>query len=327
MTHGPRSSGRSGVPGGSRSTAVASRIVPLPPPSSERCPTPRTHRQHSPTAPRPAAPPLRHRRPRRSFVFPPSHKVFPAERHRRRPPGRSRPIHATRGGGGGAGGHGVAPDTSSGAALAAPRAGRRLRIGPGAPGRTVSGAERSLFCRSRSTQTTKLTPLIPSRSPLNKHPPPNPADPNPIACSLSPTLSAAPVIPGTAVPAALGSLLRGHGCAPATLRAELRGAVGAGCAHLSCGHGRTDGRTAFPQRWETLSARRCCLHRDITAISPRCHRALRPMGAAPSAGAEQPAAERLSLSFPWAVLGCTKNLQVHFSFPHVSFLQSKIEMC
>lgn len=221
----------------------------------------------------------------------------------------------------------MAPDTSSGAALAAPRAGRRLRIGPGAPGRAVSGAERSLFCRSRSTQTTKPTPLIPSRSPLNKHPPPNPADPNPIACALSPTLSAAPVIPGTAVPAALGSLLRGHGCAPATLRAELRGAVGAGCAHLSCGHGRTDGRTAFPQRWETLSARRCCLHRDITAMSPRCHRALRPMGAAPSAGAEQPAAERLSLSFPWAVLGCTKNLQVHFSFPHVSFLQSKIEMC
>lgn len=271
MTHGPRSSGRSGVPGGSRSTAVASRIVPLPPPSSERCPTPRTHRQHSPTAPRPAAPPLRHRRPRRSFVFPPSHKVFPAERHRRRPPGRSRPIHATRGG---AGGHGVAPDTSSGAALAAPRAGRRLRIGPGAPGRAVSGAERSLFCRSRSTQTTKPTPLIPSRSPLNKHPPPSPADPNPIACSLSPTLSAAPVIPGTAVPAALGSLLRGHGCAPATLRAELRGAVGAGCAHLSCGHGRTDGRTdgvssalGNAQRPALLPPPRH--HRDVTAMSPR----------------------------------------------------------
>lgn len=168
----------------------------------------------------------------------------------------------------------MAPDTSSGAALAAPRAGRRLRIGPGAPGRAVSGAERSLFCRSRSTQTTKLTPLIPSRSPLNKHPPPNPADPNPIACSLSPTLSAAPVIPGTAVPAALGSLLRGHGCAPATLRAELRGAVGAGCAHLSCGHGRTDGRTdgvssalGNAQRPALLPPPRH--HRDITAMSPR----------------------------------------------------------
>lgn len=161
----------------------------------------------------------------------------------------------------------MAPDTSSGAALAAPRAGRRLRIGPGAPGRAVSGAERSLFCRSRSTQTTKPTPLIPSRSPLNKQPPPSPADPNPIACSLSPTLSAAPVIPGTAVPAALGSLLRGHGCAPATLRAELRGAVGAGCAHLSCGHGRTDGR-----RFLSAGKRSAPGAAASTAMSPRCHR-------------------------------------------------------
>lgn len=317
----PGGAGCPGGPGAPRSRLVSSRY-PRPAQSAAPPPEPTgsTHRRHRD--------PQRHRSataaPGEVSFFRRATKFSPRNVTAAAPPaapGQSTPR------GGGAGGHGVAPDTSSGAALAAPRAGRRLRIGPGAPGRAVSGAERSLFCRSRSTQTTKPTPLIPSRSPLNKHPPPSPADPNPIACALSPTLSAAPVIPGTAVPAALGSLLRGHGCAPATLRAELRGAVGAGCAHLSCGHGRTDGRTAFPQRWETLSARRCCLHRDITAISPRCHRALRPMGAAPSAGAEQPAAERLSLSFPWAVLGCTKNLQVHFSFPHVSFLQSKIEMC
>lgn len=99
MAHGLSSSGctgRSGVPGGS--CLGSSRYHST---AQECCPIPGTHRQHSPTAPRPAARPLRHRRPRRSFVFSPSHQVSPAERHRRRPPGRSRPIHATRGEAGG----------------------------------------------------------------------------------------------------------------------------------------------------------------------------------------------------------------------------------
>lgn len=257
----PGGAGCPGGPGAPRSRLVSSRY-PRPAQSAAPPPEPTgsTHRRHRD--------PQRHRSataaPGEVSFFRRATKFSPRNVTAAAPPaapGQSTPR------GGGAGGHGVAPDTSSGAALAAPRAGRRLPIGPGAPGRAVSGAERSLFCRSRSTQTTKPTPLIPSRSPLNKQPPPSPADPNPIACALSPTLSAAPVIPGTAVPAALGSLLRGHGCAPATLRAELRGAVGAGCAHLSCGHGRTDGR-----RFLSAGKRSAPGAAASTAMSPRCHR-------------------------------------------------------
>lgn len=185
--------------------------------------------------------------------------------------------------------------------MAADRAGR--------PGQSFNGVARSLFCRSCSTQTTKPTPLFPSRSLRNKHPPRSPADPNPTACALSPTQRCSrdsrdrcPVRAGVLSP---GPLM----CPLPALRAELRGAAGAGCAHLTCGHGRadgcTDGRTDASR---SAPARHCCLHRDITAMSPRCHPALRLMAAVRSAGAEQWAAERLSLSFPYAALNRTKKL-------------------